>query len=181
MILFVDDVADLLEIYNASVVVLEKVQGIMDVIHWVEKGRFDLKEFDVVGIMVGRSDAKRSTEWFMSSVEEFIHLVRRLNPTALILLGAVVPSVIDTKEMINSFVRKNAALQERNFARRDGRFLEYTRSGRDLVAKGGVLRHLYGEDDCLNKQGRLIMGKAIAVKFTSAGLVRRCHELRRGN
>ena len=41
-ILFIDGVADHLKLCNTTVIILEDSQGLMDVLRWLENGRFDL-------------------------------------------------------------------------------------------------------------------------------------------
>ena len=103
MILFVDDVADNLGVPNTTVIVLEKEHGIMDVIRWIEVGRFEITGFDIVSIMIGRHDVRRRRSWFKESMEEFITLVKRLNSNALVLIGAVIPAIQDDRDMVREF------------------------------------------------------------------------------
>ena len=172
-LLFIDDVADNLKLYNATVVIIERDQGVIDVLRWIEKGRFLPEDYDIISLMVGRSDARRSVEWFMASIGEFVRTVRQLNNKALILLGAVVPSREDTKAMVESFVLKNAALQDRCKTYKDRRYLEYCRPGRELLAKGGPLEKFYGEDSRLNQLGLKVLAGAIHNKYLSASLPKR--------
>ena len=97
------------------VLILEKTQGLMDVIHWIEIGRFDLSQFGIIRFMVGRVDRVRSKNWFMASVEDLMRLVFSRNLTTLQLWGAVIPSVDDDKAAVRDFVDKNAALQKKMF------------------------------------------------------------------
>ena len=92
MIFFVDDVADHLEIYNAAVVVLEGDQELMNVIRWLEENRFEISQFDVIGLLIGRADLSRSRQWFNASLEEMLAVITARNASALILVGAFVAS-----------------------------------------------------------------------------------------
>ena len=97
MILFVDTLAEGVHLNNSTVVALEPEQGIMDVIGWIEKNILDVAGFDIVSIMVGRGDVKRTKEWFFGCIEEFLTVVRRANENCLILLGAVIPGIDDAR------------------------------------------------------------------------------------
>ena len=91
-----DDVADHLMIPNSTVVILERDQGIMDLISWVEGSTFNLTDYSIFERMVSRVDVKRSANWFRESVD-LLKLVKGINPKMLLLLGAVIPAWDDTK------------------------------------------------------------------------------------
>ena len=95
----------------------------------------------------------------------------------LILLGALLPSVADSKLMITEMIARNALLQERCINFHDRRFLEYSRPGKQLLSKGGAVPELFGEDDRLNELGILRLAVALARKFISAKMVERAGRL----
>ena len=95
-----DDIADHLEIFNALVVMFEKNHGIMDVIRWIESHQFQLENFDIISFMIGRADVKHSRQWFTACVDELLLVCNRMNHLALVLLGAAIPLLHDTKFMI---------------------------------------------------------------------------------
>ena len=178
MIFFVDDIADHLELYNASVVILEQDQGFLDIIRWIEAGRFDLARFDVVGLLIGCAELKRSKNWFAACVEELLAVITKVNSSCLVLLGAILPSTVDSRWMVWEFIARNAILQNRVTAGRDRRKLEYARPGRSLLTTGGPVASYFDEDRRLAKLGLQVLTKALLEKFQSADLVKRALNLR---
>ena len=176
-LLFIDDVADHLRLPNTTVIVLERDQGLMDVLRWIESQRYNVAEYNIIGLMVGRADAVRSLDWFIASVSEVIQGIVKRNPKALQLWGAVIPSPLDDRVMVRKFVDKNAALQKRCLNGTDRKRLEYTRSGKVLLTKGGPIQEFYGKDHRLNQIGLKKLAMAITRKFGTAGLVKRAQEL----
>lgn len=97
-LVFVDDVADQLEVEHATVVVLEKDHGVMDIIRWIEIGTVQIRNYDLVVVLVGRADVVRSRSWFFEIVEELLHVTKCLHPVVQVVVGAMIPSVLDTPQ-----------------------------------------------------------------------------------
>ena len=163
---------------NSHVVVLEKQQGIMDVIRWIEMGRFDMNRFEIVVFLIGRYDIARSRNWFKESVEELIAVVRKISSKALMLWGASLPCLTDSRHMIGEMVARNGWLQQRCKMFRQRKFLEYTRPGKELLAKGGPIQKYYAESGVLNDLGTAKLVVAIMNKFLSASLAQRTLDLK---
>ena len=134
---------------------------------------FDLTQFKVIVLLTGRYDLRRSREWFRLSLEEFISLVRKMQPEIVLLLCASLPSVTDTKKMIGEMIARNALLQDRCKLVRNRVLFEYSRPGKCLLAKGGPVPYYYSNDAKLSKLGVLKLSVALSVKFISASLASR--------
>ena len=170
MIIFIDFLVEGLKLSNSTVVTLEIDQGIMDVIRWIEQGKVNISNFDIVSLMIGRVDLKRSREWYMASVEEFLRVVHKFNGASLILLGVVIPSIDDARWMVTEFLARNNLLQRRCILGSDRYKVEYIRPGKVLLGKGGPVAKCYGPDAKLNEEGILRFRNAIVDKFFSADL-----------
>ena len=154
MILFVDNIADLLQVSNMTVITLECNHGLMDVIRWIESGCFPLHDFSIVGLMIGRGDLDRSWNWFAACLDELIAVIRRLNARVLLLLGAVLPSILDDRFMVREFVARNGIIQNRCFSARNRSLVKYTRPGCVLLTKGGPIATYFDKEGRLSVKGR---------------------------
>ena len=134
--------------------------------------------FDIVSLMIGRRNVRRSKEWYMASVEEFIKVVLRVNSNCLLLLGAVIPGLQDACWMIREFLARNNLLLRRCLEGRDRYRLEYMRPGKVLLSKGGPVPRCYGMDNKLSQEGLKHFRNAIVDKFFSADLAVRALRLR---
>ena len=92
MILFVNDITDNLAVYKAKVVVLERDQGLSDVLKWIQNGTVVVEGFKMVILMLRRADLQRSDAWYGQNIDLFIHTVREINLSCFILLGDLIPS-----------------------------------------------------------------------------------------
>ena len=135
MILFVDDVADDLSVPNTTVIVLEKDHGMMDVIRWIEAGRFSVANYDIVSLMIGRGDLKRGRPWFTETLEEVIKVIKHHNNTCLMLMGAVVPARTDSPMDVKEFKARNKVIQDRCLLTNERFRMEYTRPEKLLYQK----------------------------------------------
>ena len=163
---------------NASIVILEPEHGVMDILRWIEKGRFEPHRFDIVSVMIGRADIKRSRSWFMASMEELFTVIGKLNPSVLMLVGALLPSSSDSRVMVRKFVARNSMLQSRCLMAGERRKMEYTRPGKALLMKGGPLPKYYDHEGRLNETGRKVLVQAIQDKYISADPPKRALNLK---
>ena len=102
MILFVNDITDNLAVYKAKVVVLERDQGLSDVLKWIQNGTVVVEGFKMVILMLRRADLQRSDAWYGQNIDLLIHTVREINLSCFILLGDLIPSTVDSKVMVSS-------------------------------------------------------------------------------
>ena len=181
MIIFVDLVAEGLQLANSTVVTLEADQGIMDVIGWIETRRIDISKFDIISLMIGRGDINRSQRWFITAIDEFMLTVNRTNNRALFLLGAAIPGIRDAKWMVAEFLARNSLLQRRCVEGRDRYRVEYTRPGKVRLGKGGPVAKFYGPEAKLNTDGLIKFRDAVMDKFFSADLAVWALRLRKRN
>ena len=179
MILFVDNIADLIEVSNTTVVILEREHGLMDVIRWIEGNRFHLQNFDIISFMIGRADLVRSKNWFSATVDELLAVIMQRNDTALYLLGALIPCITDSCGTVRDIVARNAIIQKKCLGISKFRKMEYTRPGKVLLCKGGPVPKFFGQDTRLNEEGRKLFAQAIQDKRVSANLDRRALAMRR--
>ena len=158
-LVFVDDVADQLQVEHATVVVLEKDHSVMDIIRWIETGTVQVRNYDVVVCIVGRADVSRSRGWFLESIEEFRRAMSKLHPQVVVVAGAVIPSVLDTIPHVKEFLARNSLLQKK--AEEVFRRWWYIRPGRVVLVKGSPVLDFFGRDNRLNEKGRQRIGLAL--------------------
>ena len=160
-LVFVDDVADLIEVSHATVVVLEKEHGIMDIIRWIEAGRIQTRNFGLVMFLIGRGDIKHSRAWLIASFRELFAVILSHNKEAQLALGAVIPSIQDSTADVREFLARNSVLHK-TFGKNGDNSVTFCRPGKVLLAKGGPVANFFGLDGHLNFRGRRRLVAAIA-------------------
>ena len=177
MLLFVNDVADLIQLHSTTVITLELQHGLMDVIHWIEPNRFPMVDFDIISLMVGRGEITHSGPFFTACLDEVIRVLRKKNSSALLLLGAVIPSMRDDHRMVREFVTRNAIIQGRCMGK-ERRTMEYTIPGRVLLTRGGPIPEFFNSQGRLNDKGCERFTQAVYDKFESVDLHTRARNVR---
>ena len=104
--------------------------------------------------MIGHGDLDRSRNWFAACLDELIAVIRRLNARVLLLLGAVLPSILNDRFMVREFVARNGIIQNRCFTVRNRSLVEYTRPGHVLLIKGGPIATYFDKEGRLSVKGR---------------------------
>ena len=63
--------------------------------------------------MFGRADLVCSCNWYQALLKELIAVITIKNPSAMLLMGAVIPAIQDTKVMVHELVARNVILQKK--------------------------------------------------------------------
>ena len=113
----------------------------------------------------------------MACLEELITTISKVNSSALVLLGALLPSMCDSRWMVKEIIARNQILQKQALSSKDRKHFEYSRPGKVLLMKGGLIPTFFDEEGWLVQVGHLALSQAILDKFASADLVVRALDL----
>ena len=131
----------------------------MDVLHWIESGSFQIRNYAVVMLFVGHADVVRPREWFMVSLQELLHHIYMKHREAVVFVGALLPFVADTSSQVKEFLARNLLMQRRCEEELVSRLL-YLCSGRVLLVRGGPVPDFY-TNERLNDRGKRRLARAI--------------------
>ena len=93
----------------------------------------------------------------MACLEELIATISKVNSSALVLLGVLLPSMRDSRWMVKEIIARNQILQKRALGFKDCKHFEYSRPGKVLLMKGGLILTFF------NEEGRLVQAGCLAL------------------
>ena len=124
----------------------------MDIIRWIETGTVQIRNYDLVVVSVGRADVVRSRSWFLEIVEELLQVTKCLHPVVQVVVGAMIPSVLDTPQQVREFLARNSLLQKKSEDHSACHKMWYICSGKVLLMKGGPVIDFFSHDQHLNEK-----------------------------
>ena len=161
---------------GAPVMVLKAHESFSNVAAFLEEGSFAVKGLKIVFLLVGRGDAWESDRNYFRGHEDCIMEIEKQDGKILIILGASLPSVTDTRPMVSTFVFRNDRMAIHCGGGAPN--LEHARPGKNLLVAGGPIEEYYDEHGNLNESGLDVIARAIQHKLESSRLVLKVKNLR---
>ena len=162
------------EYARADVVVATKFEGFAEITQRIRDGSIPLKGYRFIVFMIGRADLVDSESLFRIKVSECIKEVEDRNPTGLVLLCGLLPTMGESREMVKLVLNKNDVL--RNLCS-NSNLREFGKPGKQLLAGNAACKFFYDDWGKLNDEGYDQLRDAICHKFNAAQLRKRSDQI----
>ena len=143
ILIVVDGLAGYLSFENARIMFMQQNEGFHQLAAQLDHGELSVAGFRIVILLIGRGDVWETDRRYFDGVERVINVIHTQNERCIIVLGATLPSTLDSKPMVRSFTFRNDKLVARCTA---DEFLEHARPGKHLLGNHGPIDAYY--DGC---------------------------------
>ena len=130
--------------------------------------------YRIIILLIGRSDIWESDKRFFQGVEDVVKAIDSQNDKCIIVLGAMLPGLRDSRPMINTFTFRNDKLAARCIGNVR---LEHARPGRHLIGPKGPIPEYYDGFGNINELRGDVIARALERKIYSAKLFNKYEEL----
>ena len=160
---------------GASVIVMKKNEGFGRLAMLLKDGIISVRGYKAVFILLGQGEVWDTDKNYFSARENCLMEIEKQDDKILIILGASLPSINDSRPMVGTFVFRNDKM-----AVRCGRAnnLEHARPGKNLLTAGGPIPDYFDEYGNLNESGLDVIGRAIEHKLDSLKVLLKIQNLR---
>ena len=159
---------------DARIMFLDKSEGYGQLALKLREGNFTVSGFELIILLIGCNDVCITDKNFFEGVESVLEIIQSQNNTALVVLGATLPSSLDTRPMINTYSFRNDKIAGR-CALED--HLEHARPGHHLLGSQGPIPDYFDETGDINELGGDVITRALECKIYSTRLFQRHQEL----
>ena len=178
ILIVVDGLAGYLSFENARILFMRQNEGFHHLAAQVTQGQVSVKGFKIIILLIGRGDVWETDRRYFDGVEQVIKVIHTQNDNCIIVLGATLPSTLDSKPMVRSFTFRNDKLAARCTAEE---FLEHARPGKHLLGNRGPIDAYYDGDGNINDLGGDVIARALERKIYSAKLLQRWETIAEAN
>ena len=155
---------------NARIFLCSRAEGFAQLAMKVRDQQITVCGYKLIILLLGRADVWETDKVFFEAVNKMLYELKNQNAKAIVVLGASLPSVLDSKAMVNTFIFRNDKLAAR--CSENPRW-EHARPGKHLLGKGGPIEEYYDEYGNLNELGSDVVSRALERKISSAKLMER--------
>ena len=170
IVVFIDGLAAGFVFEDARVYLFSKAEGYPELALKLHRKEISVRGYKLIVVLLGRADVWDTDRKFFEAVDKVVKEIYNQNEKAIIVLGASLPLIADSKTMVNTFVFRND-----KFAARSPR-LEHARPGKQLLGQGGPIADYYDEYGNLNELGSDVISRALERKIFSAKIFQRAEE-----
>ena len=168
ILVFIDSLAARFVFEDAGVFPCSRAEGFGQLAQKLQQ--ITVRGYKLIILLLGRADVWETDKVFFEAVNKVLYELKNQNAKAIVVLGASLPSVLDSKAMVNMFIFRNDKLAARCS---DNPRWEHARPGKQLLGKGGPIEEYYDEYGNLNELGSNVVSRALERKICSAKLLDR--------